>query len=172
VGDKCWLYLQNECLTRTHQKLCPLHYGPYTITKAMGDNYFEVNIPPFLILHPMFNVELHQPYFPPLLDTSKIEEQLTLTELKPVCMEHASTNHIMDREVKGNLQQNIQLYRVVKARKLLHQGKSGPNTIKVFSYDGETQGNGDHCFLRRQDWCRWISMDTHLFHLAHLQLSS
>jgi hypothetical protein len=38
-------------------------------------------------------------------------------------MEHASIDEIMDTEVKGTRQQRIQLYRVVKARQLLHQGK-------------------------------------------------
>jgi hypothetical protein len=41
-----------------------------TITKPVGDNYFELSIPPFLGLHQVFNVELLRPYFPPLLDTS------------------------------------------------------------------------------------------------------
>jgi hypothetical protein len=36
----------------------------------MGDNAFELNIPPFLGLHPVFKVDLLRPYFPPLLDTS------------------------------------------------------------------------------------------------------
>jgi hypothetical protein len=71
----------------------------------------------------MFNVDLLRPYFPPLLDTSKIEEQLTPTQLNPDCMEHASTNKIVDTQVKGTRQQRIQLYQVVKAGKLLHQGK-------------------------------------------------
>jgi hypothetical protein len=31
---------------------------PYTITKVVGENYFELSIPPFLGLHPVFNVEL------------------------------------------------------------------------------------------------------------------
>jgi hypothetical protein len=57
--------------------------GSYTITKAMGDNSFELNIPPFLGLHPVFNVDLLRPYFPPLLDTSEVAEQLTPTELNP-----------------------------------------------------------------------------------------
>jgi hypothetical protein len=71
----------------------------------------------------MFNVDLLQPYFPPLLDTSEIAEQLTPTELNPDCMEHASIDQIVDTQVKGTRQQRIQLYRVVKAGKLLHQGK-------------------------------------------------
>jgi hypothetical protein len=87
VGDKVWLHLQKERLTGPHRKLHPLHYGSYTITKAMGDNSFELNIPPFLGLHPVFNVDLLRPYFPPLLDTSEVAEQLTPTELNPDCIQ-------------------------------------------------------------------------------------
>jgi hypothetical protein len=97
VGDKVWLHLQKERLTGPHQKLRPLRYGPYTITKAMGDNSFELNIPPFLGLHPVFNVDLLRPYFPPLLDTSEVAEQLTPTELNPDCIQQASNDHIVDR---------------------------------------------------------------------------
>jgi hypothetical protein len=123
VGDKVWLHLQKERLTGPHRKLRPLRYGPYTITKVVGSNAFELNTPPFLGLHPVFNVDLLRPYFPPLLDTSEIAEQLTPTELNPDCMEQASTDQIVDTQVKGTRQQRIQLYRVVKAGKLLHQGK-------------------------------------------------
>jgi hypothetical protein len=54
-----------------------------TITKAVGDNAFELNIPPFLGLHPVFNVDLLRPYFRPLLDTSEVAEQLTPIEINP-----------------------------------------------------------------------------------------
>jgi hypothetical protein len=50
----------------------PLLYGSYTITKVVGDNAFELNIPALLGLHPIFNVTLLRPYFPPLLDISEI----------------------------------------------------------------------------------------------------
>ena len=81
-----------------------LLYGPYTITKAVGDNDFELSIPPFLGLHPVFNVELLRPYFAPLLDTSDVAEQLTPAELNPDCMEQATIDQIMDRHVKGTRQ--------------------------------------------------------------------
>ena len=67
----------------------------------MGDNYFELNVPPFLGLHPVFNVDHLWPYFPPLLDTSDIAEQLTPTKLNPDCMEQAAT---MDTEIKNTRQ--------------------------------------------------------------------
>jgi hypothetical protein len=42
--------------------------------RSMGEKYFEINIPPFLGLHPVFNVDLLRPYFPPLSDTSEVAE--------------------------------------------------------------------------------------------------
>ena len=74
VGDKVWLNLHKERLIGPHQKLHPLCYGLYTITKDVGDNAFELNIPPFLGMHRVFNVALLRSYFPPLLDTSNVAE--------------------------------------------------------------------------------------------------
>jgi hypothetical protein len=118
-----WLHLQKECLVGPYRKICPLRYGQYTITKAVGDNAFELGIPSFLGFHPVFNVDRLRPYFPPLLDTSDMAEQLTPTELNPDCMEQATTDRIMETQIKNTRQQRIQLYRVVKAGQLLHQGK-------------------------------------------------
>jgi hypothetical protein len=42
----------------------------------MGENDFELIIPPFLGLQPVFNVKWLQPYFPPLLDTSDVDKNL------------------------------------------------------------------------------------------------
>ena len=50
-------------------------------------------------------------------------EQLTPTELNPDCMEQATTDRIMDTQIKNTRQQKIQLYQVVKTGQLLHQGK-------------------------------------------------
>jgi hypothetical protein len=123
VGNKVWLHLQKECLTGPHQKLLPLHYGSYTITKVVGDNSFELNIPPFLGLHPMFNVDILRPYFPPLLDTSEIAEQLTPIELNPTAYNRNPVIILWTNRSRALCQQRIQLYRVVKAGQLLHQGK-------------------------------------------------
>jgi hypothetical protein len=106
--------LQKEHLTGPHQKLLPLRYGPYTITKVVGSNAFDLNTPPFLGLHPVFNVDLLRPYFPPLLDTLEIAEQMKPIELNLDYVEHASTDQIVDTQVNGTHQQRIQLYRVVK----------------------------------------------------------
>jgi hypothetical protein len=89
----------------------------------VGDNSFELNIPPFLGLHQFFNVDILRPYFLPLLDTLEIAEQLTPTELKDVYIQQASIDHIVEKQIKGTRQRRIHLYRVFKAWQLLHQGK-------------------------------------------------
>jgi hypothetical protein len=123
VGDKVWLHFHKEHLTGPHLKLHPLLYGPYTITKDVGDNDFELSIPPFLGLHLIFNVDLLQPYFPPLLDASDIAQQLTPIDLNHDYMEQEAIDQIKDTQIKGTRQKRIQLYQVFKAGKLLHQGK-------------------------------------------------
>ena len=80
VGNKVWLHRQKERLTRTHQKLRSLRHGPYSSTKAMGNNALEHIIPPFLRLHQMFNVDHRRPCFPPSLDTSEIAGQVQQME--------------------------------------------------------------------------------------------
>ena len=66
-----------------HRKLHPLHYGPYKIIKKVGENAFELNLPPFLGVHLVFNVELLKPYFPPLLDIADVVEEINHIELNP-----------------------------------------------------------------------------------------
>jgi hypothetical protein len=48
----------------------------------------------------MFNVDDLRPYFPPLLDTFDMAEKITPTELNPDCMEQATTDQIMDTNIK------------------------------------------------------------------------
>ena len=54
-------------------------------------------------MHLVFNVELLQPYFAPLLDTSEVEEKLKPTNINTKCMEEATIDQIMDTQVKGTL---------------------------------------------------------------------
>ena len=95
------MHLQKERLIGPHRKLRPLWYGPYTITKEVGDNSFKLNIPRFLGMNSLVNVELLRPYFAPLLDTSEVAEQLTPTKLNPKRMQQESIDQIMETQAKG-----------------------------------------------------------------------
>jgi hypothetical protein len=69
----------------------------YTITKVVGDNDFDLKIPPFLGLHLVFNVDVLWPYFPSLLDTSEVGEQLKPTYFNPKHIQQESMDHIMEK---------------------------------------------------------------------------
>ena len=96
---------------------------PYTITKVVGENAFELSIPPFLGLHLVFNVELLRSYFPPLLDTSEVVEKLSPIEINIEFIAKALVHWIMYTRMKGTRQKNMYLYQVVKLGQLLLQGK-------------------------------------------------
>ena len=70
----------------------------------MGENYFELSIPPFLGLHLMFDVELLRPYFPHLLDTSKAIEYMEPIEMNLDYIEKSTIDQIMDTKMKGTNQ--------------------------------------------------------------------
>lgn len=47
-----------------------------------------------------------------------------------------------------------------------------PNSSKVSPSHGVTQHNWDNCFLRGDEWSKWILGATRLFHIAHTTISS
>jgi hypothetical protein len=67
----------------------------------MDENDFELSIPPFLGLPPVFNVELLRPYFPPLLDTSEASEHFSPIKINPDCIEHVIVDLMIDTNTKG-----------------------------------------------------------------------
>lgn len=67
---------------------------------VVGENDFEISIPLFLSLHPIFNMELLCPYFPPLLDTLEVVERLDQIELNSHYIEKAKFDQILGTKLK------------------------------------------------------------------------
>ena len=101
VGDKVWLHFQKESLQDPHKKLRPLHYGPYKIIKKVGGNAFELNLPPFLGVLPVFNVELLKPYFPPLLDIVDVPKEIIHIELNLEVVNPLQSDQIVEVSMKN-----------------------------------------------------------------------
>ena len=72
VRDRVWLYLPKERFKEKERKIKPLRYGPYLIIEQLGANAFLLDLPPYMGLHPVFNVDKLKLFEPPLLD--EIEE--------------------------------------------------------------------------------------------------
>ena len=65
-------------------------YGPYSIVKAVSDNAFQLNLQPYLGMHPVFNIDLLKLYCPSLFESKP--KVSVLTDLDP---EHFSTYHLI-----------------------------------------------------------------------------
>lgn len=98
IGDQVWLHLEKERFSGPHRKLNPLRYGPYTILKKIGENYFELSIPPYLGLHSVFNVDLLRPYFPPLLEQINLQPKY-LEYIHPYVQETLVIDTIIGQQV-------------------------------------------------------------------------
>ena len=68
IGDRVWIYLSKERFKEKERKIKPLRYGPYLITEQFGDNNFFLDLPPYMGLHPLFNVDKVKLFEPPLFD--------------------------------------------------------------------------------------------------------
>ena len=72
IGDQVWLHLKKERFYGPYKKMTPLRYVPYNILKQIGENSFHLDIPAFLGLHLVFNVDLLQPYHASLLEHNEL----------------------------------------------------------------------------------------------------
>jgi hypothetical protein len=93
------------------------------LTLQMDENAFKLNLPPYLDLHLVFHMELLQSYFPPLLDASKVVEQLATTKVNPNCIEKTRVDKNTNTEMKRTHKKIIRLYPVVKVGQLLQRRK-------------------------------------------------
>jgi hypothetical protein len=68
VGDEVWLYISKERLKGEGKKLKPIRYGPFKIVDKIGNNAFRLDLPPYMQMYAIVNVENLKLYEPPLID--------------------------------------------------------------------------------------------------------
>ncbi|CAL9025033.1 unnamed protein product [Prunus brigantina] len=68
VGDLVWLHLGKERLTGEGKKLKPICYGLLKIIKQIGDNAFQLELPPYMHMYSVINAENLKLFEPSLLD--------------------------------------------------------------------------------------------------------
>jgi hypothetical protein len=57
VGDRVWLHTNKERLKGEGKKLKPIRYGPFTILEKSGTNAFHLDLPPYMQIYSVLNVE-------------------------------------------------------------------------------------------------------------------
>ena len=67
VGDEVWIYISKERLKVEGKKLKPIRYGPFKIIDKIGNNAFRLDLPPYMKMYLVVNVENLKLYEPPLI---------------------------------------------------------------------------------------------------------
>ena len=62
------------------KKLKPIRYGPFKIIKKVGNNAFQLDLPSYMEMYLVVNVEKLCLYEPPLIDDQGIDVQLPSIE--------------------------------------------------------------------------------------------
>jgi hypothetical protein len=84
VGDKFWLQLNKERLQGPGMKIKAMWYGPFEVMEKVGDNAYRLNIPWYMCIYSVVNVENLKLYEPYMLDQGTEEQFLpTIEDLAP-----------------------------------------------------------------------------------------
>ena len=68
VEDEVWLYISKERIKGEGKKLKLIRYGPFKIIDKIGNNAFRLDLPPYMQMYTVVNVENLKLYEPPLID--------------------------------------------------------------------------------------------------------
>ena len=62
-----WLHISKERMKGEGKKLKPIIYGPFTILEKIGTNAFRLELPPYMQIYSVVNVENLKLYEPPMI---------------------------------------------------------------------------------------------------------
>jgi hypothetical protein len=101
VGDEFWLYINKERLKEECKKLKPIRYGPFKIIDKIGNNAFYLDLPPYMQMYAVVNVENLNLYEPPLIDDQG--ENVQIPSIDDFSLEYLTELHedtILDRRMR------------------------------------------------------------------------
>jgi hypothetical protein len=113
VGDEVWLYISKERLKGEGKKLKPIRYGPFKIVDKIGNNAFRLDLPPYMQMYAVVNVENLKLYEPPLIDDQGEHVQIpSIDDFSPEYLTELQEDTILDRRMRTSKRGNVEYLRV------------------------------------------------------------
>jgi hypothetical protein len=101
VGDCVWLHISKERLKGEGKKLKPIRYGPFTILEKSGTNAFHLDLPPYMQIYSVVNVENLKLFEPPMIMDQDEEVSIPLVdEFSPEYLDELQEDIILDRRTR------------------------------------------------------------------------
>ncbi|XP_059070324.1 uncharacterized protein LOC131859999 [Cryptomeria japonica] len=105
------------------KKLKPIRYGPFEILEKIGTNAFRLNLPPYMQIYSVVNVENLKLYEPPVIFEEEATIQIpSVDDLALEYMNVLQEDVILDRNVRSSKRDGVEYLKV--GRKGMHPGKA------------------------------------------------
>ncbi|XP_059076331.1 wall-associated receptor kinase-like 22 [Cryptomeria japonica] len=105
------------------KNLKPIRYGPFEILEKIGTNAFRLNLPPYMQIYSVVNVENLKLYEPPMIFDEDANIQVpSVDDLAPKYMSELPEDVILDRNVRSSKRGAIEYFKV--GCKGMHPGKA------------------------------------------------
>ena len=83
------------------KKLKPIRYGPFKIIKQVGNNAFQLDLPSYMQMYSVVNVENLRLYEPSLIVDSETDVQLpSIEDFSPEFLDELKEDTILDRRTR------------------------------------------------------------------------
>ena len=102
VGDNVWLHLSKDRLQGSAKKLKPIRYGPFEIVEQVSENAFKLNLPEYMNIYSVMNVEHLKLYKPSMLIEDEVGSYQILPsidDLPPNIMDECKEDTILEKKV-------------------------------------------------------------------------
>ena len=124
VGDELQLYISKERLQWEGKKLKPIHYGPFKILEKIGNNAFKLDLPPYMQIYSVVNVENLRLFEPPLIYDQGEHVQLpSIHDFSPEYLNELQQDLILDRRIGTSKRGDVKYLRVGLKGQNLSQAK-------------------------------------------------
>jgi hypothetical protein len=98
VGDWVWLHINKEILKGEGKKIKLIHYGPFTILEKSGTDAFRLDLPPYMHIYSVVNVENLKLFEPPMIMDQDEEVSIPLVdEFSPEYLDELKEDIILDK---------------------------------------------------------------------------
>jgi len=95
------------------KKLRPIRYGPFTILEKIGNNAFRLDLPIYMQMYFVVNVENLKLYGPPLImDTDEVGTVPMFDDFAPEYLDELPEDIILDRRTRTSRRGDVEYLQV------------------------------------------------------------
>jgi hypothetical protein len=109
VGDEVWIYISKERLKGEGKKLKPIRYVLFKILENIGNNAFCLDLPPYMRMYAVVNVDNLRLYEPPLIDDQGEHVQIpSIDDFSPEYLSKLHEDTILDMRMRTSKRGNVE----------------------------------------------------------------